>query len=422
MRKTTSVRKARAVGVLCSAFVVTITPAPVVSASPVRAGLPVGGFTSEGVSWVTNVPLSGLPTATGGRLVGRYFYVRGLSNLEIYDVSKPLDPVRVGVLDLAAPCTDALEDPDTNGKILLFTVGCPTTRSGGTLSGDLHVIDVTDKTAPQVIATLGGQGSHTYSCILDCKWAYGSHNGNIVDLRDPSNPKVLKRSWSAQLSFFNPPGFYTEYKAHDVTEVAPGIILTASTPMYVLDARADPTRPQVVARSDGSPYSFGGTAWPNRGTNRIVLSWSEALQTPRCEMRDAGKNSSLDSAFKTWDSSGWKRTGLLTGSDVYYVDNGTYTDGEPAFSGGPPGVGGCSASWFDVHPDFDRNGGLVAHAASGHGVKFLDISRTGRIAEKGYFLPHGGNTVAAYWITDEIVYTTDGHRGIDILRFETLAR
>ncbi len=383
-----------------------------------RAQVPLGGFTSERVEWLANIPLSGMPTATGARLLGKYFYVRGAGNLEIYDVSKPTAPVRVGALDVAPPCPDAVEDPDTNGKIFLFTSGCPTSRSVGTFSGDLYVIDVRDKAQPRVISTLEGQGSHTYTCILDCNWAYGSHNGNIVDLRNPRQPKLMKQSWSAQLSFFNPPGFYAAYNAHDLTEVAPGLLLTASTPMYLLDARKDPVRPTVLARSDGSPHSFGGTAWPNRGTNRIVLSWSEALQTPRCEMRDAGKGTSLDSAFKTWDASTWKRTGLLTGIDAYYIENGTYTDGEPIFSGGPPGIGGCSASWFDVHPDFDRKGGLVAHAASGHGTKFLQINERGRIRERGYFLPHGGNTVAAYWITDEIVYTTDAHRGIDILRFD----
>jgi hypothetical protein len=32
-------------------------------------------------------------------------------------------------------------------------------------------------------------------------------------------------------------------------------------------------------------------------------------------------------------------------------------------------------------------------------------------------MPHGGSTGASYWITDEIVYSVDYARGIDILRF-----
>ncbi|MGH2808277.1 MAG: hypothetical protein ACRDKT_13490, partial [Actinomycetota bacterium] len=89
---------------------------------------------------------------------------------------------------------------------------------------------------------------------------------------------------------------------------------------------------------------------------------------------------------------------------------GTYTDGSP-----PAGAVGCSPLWFDDHPRF-RNGGLVASAWAEHGTRILEVSRTGRIAEKGYFVPFAGETAAAYWITDEIVYAIDLTRGIDILR------
>lgn len=34
-------------------------------------------------------------------------------------------------------------------------------------------------------------------------------------------------------------------------------------------------------------------------------------------------------------------------------------------------------------------------------------------------MPFGGETGAAHWLTDEIVYTVDLTRGIDILRFES---
>lgn len=91
--------------------------------------------------------------------------------------------------------------------------------------------------------------------------------------------------------------------------------------------------------------------------------------------------------------------------------NGIYADGQPAVSG----YYGCSAHWFEQHPDF-KDGGLVALGFYGHGVRFLDVSSRGKIEEIGYFLGWGANTSAAYWITDDIVYTVDMHRGIDVLR------
>lgn len=353
-----------------------------------------------------------VPTATGARLVGRYLYVRGLASLTILDVADPLHPRTMSRLAMPADA-NGVEDPDTDGNILLWA---RPTGAGADGAGELYVVDVRDKTAPTIVGYLSGEVAHTYECVLDCRWAYEGQTGGIIDLRDPTEPQRLKRPWSAGLFFVNPPPMYESYDAHDVTEVAPGLILTASTPMYLLDARADPRRPKVLAVSDGSPHSFGGVAWPNGARDRFVISWSEAFQAPRCEIRDAGKDTSLDSAFKTWDARDW-RSGAFTGLDRYYIQNGTYLDGEPAFSGGPPGVAGCSASWFDVHPTFE-NGGLIAAAATQHGVKFLRISDRGRfLRDPEYFLPHGGNVVAAYWVSKRIVYTTDAYRGIDILRY-----
>jgi hypothetical protein len=77
---------------------------------------------------------------------------------------------------------------------------------------------------------------------------------------------------------------------------------------------------------------------------------------------------------------------------------------------------GCSSHWFQEHPDF-KDGGLIAAGFYNHGTRFLDVSKTGKIEQVGYFLPHGGGTSAAYWITDEIVYAIDYQRGFDVLKY-----
>ena len=40
-----------------------------------------------------------------------------------------------------------------------------------------------------------------------------------------------------------------------------------------------------------------------------------------------------------------------------------------------------------------------------------------RHPEVGYFLGHGADASAAYWVTADVVYSIDLDRGIDILRF-----
>ena len=74
------------------------------------------------------------------------------------------------------------EDPDTNGRILLVAQ-----------RRVLIVIDVSDKTAPEVLSTLDGADQHTITCVLDCTWAYGSE-GTIIDLRDPANPRLSEKT------------------------------------------------------------------------------------------------------------------------------------------------------------------------------------------------------------------------------------
>lgn len=60
--------------------------------------------------------------------------------------------------------------------------------------------------------------------------------------------------------------------------------------------------------------------------------------------------------------------------------------------------------------------------ASSRETSLIDVSRRlstprGEIVQVGYFTPVGGSTIGSYWITDEIVYSIDITRGIDILRY-----
>jgi hypothetical protein len=100
----------------------------------------------------------------------------------------------------------------------------------------------------------------------------------------------------------------------------------------------------------------------------------------------------------------------LVNTGSYQVRNGTFTDGNP-----PANAVGCSALWFQQHPDF-RNGGMVAAGFAEHGMRLLDVGPTGTVEELGYYVPYGGSVSAAYWASDEILYSVDLTRGFDILR------
>lgn len=357
------------------------------------AGLPAakaapnqGGVSSDNVEFVQHIPFE-VGTATGARVIGKYMYVTSWKSFSIYDVSDPLAPVRVST----TPFGFAFENEDvaTNGRIMIFSEELPLAR--------VHVWDVEDKTNPVEIATIDG-GEHTMSCILDCKWLYGS-DGGIVDLRNPLKPVKVKEKWGDGL----PAGS----AGHDVTEVANGLVLTSTNPMMFLDARKDPRHPKLLAVSEQMPAFVHSNQWPNKAKDKFALSTGETW-TPgtdaRCKETSAG--------LTTWDTSQWKKTHSFRKVDSFNMKNGTFADGSPAINA----PFGCSSHWFEQHPTF-KNGGLVAAGFYNHGTRFLDVASNGKIKEVGFHLPHAGASSAAYWLTKNIVYSVDYQRGVDVLKY-----
>lgn len=340
---------------------------------------------AEGVELVANIPDP--VTAVGARLVDGYFYVSSGKGIHIYDVADPEAPVLTGTFDLPHDVYYGKEDVDTNGEILLLGVDV-----GRSNSGELLVIDVSNKAAPTMLSSLtrGVLKDHTWSCVLSCSYAY-SDNGDIVDLRNPASP-ALVGDWTE--------GLPSAAGAHDVTEVASGLILTSSKPMLLIDARVDPLHPRPVAAYQvGDGVYEHGNLWPRNTKDRFMLLSGEKVG-PCAKTQDAG--------LFTFDVSKWRSENVVRPVDMFRLSNGSPTEGDALYNTN------C-AHWFDTHPAF-RNGGLVAMAWYEHGTRILSIDGKGQIEEKGYLLPADGSAWGSYWISEDIVYTVDYNRGLDILR------
>ncbi len=348
--------------------------------APAQAGPSAGGFSSDNIEYLETIPLHA--DTAGAALEGKYFYITTERDLTIYDVSDPLEPVRVGFLPLIPPGQFYFpeEDPETNGEVLLVGNG-----------GGLDVIDVEDKTNPAVIGQVEGADEHTISCVLDCKWAYGSE-GVIVNLTDPTTPKIAG-NWQDVAK---------AKSTHDVTEVAPGIVLTSSQPMYLFDARKNPAKPKIMATMVTKDGRFiHSNLWPHAMKDKFILVGGET-SGPACD--DEG-----DGQFMTFDATKWRKNHTFEMIDEYRVTNGVPTEGNAA-------ANLFCTHWFTTHPDY-KNGGLVSMAWYEHGTRLFNITSKGQIEEAGYFVPHAGSTSATYWITDEILYAADYNRGLDILRY-----
>ena len=184
-----------------------------------------------------------------------------------------------------------------------------------------------------------------------------------------------------------------------MTEVSPGIVMTASQPMHLLDARVSPGDPTVMRSATTQPGRFVHAArWPRGGADRFMLVGGEAIG-PQC-------GGSTSATFSTWDAATFREV------DSYRISDATGTTA--------PDSSYCT-HWFQEHPNY-RDGGLMAISWYEHGTRFLRIGSDGRISEEGFFLPTGapvaGQASAAYWISDRIVYVADYLRGLDVLRFK----
>lgn len=368
-----------------------------------------GGWVSGPVEYLTTIE-DDAGTAVDAVLHEDYLYLTTWRSFSIYDVSDPLDPQRVSHRHLGISVYN--EQPQTNGEILLISrdlryapllPGAPPGTSGGVLD----IFDVTDKADPVLIATYESpQRDHLWTCVLDCSYAY-SASGTILDLRDPSLPTKVG-DWSVQAP-------YRPQRYHHVLEVAPGIVLTGSLPMYVLNARRDPTAPVAMASQEpATTVPLGGilmpeslparVAWPDATTGRVAMV---SMETPF-----SGPCTDQSGDFQTFLTRGWRGAGTFEPADRYQIsENGTFTDGRP-----PANALGCSAYGLDVHPGFDTRGGSVALTFFEHGVRILDVDGRGRITERGGFLPLAGNSAQPRWLADDLLYVIDLHRGIDILR------
>jgi len=346
--------------------------------------LPPPGFASSNVEFLGNVPLHA--DTAGARIRDGYLYVTSSHELTIYDISDPVLPKPLSTLPIPEQPYFATEDVDTNGKVLLIA----------TLQS-LLVIDVRDKTLPKLAGVLQGGGSHTVSCVLDCSWSYAS-NGQIVDLRDPAKPRAVG-NWTAARA--GGPG-----ASHDVTEVSPGIVVTSTETIWVLDARRDPVHPKILATGSTPDQRFiHANLWPRGGKDRLLLvggETSEAGTGTSCSGQKAG-------AFMTWDTQGWQTSKKLRLLDSYRPAVQTPT------TGGAAAYETFCSHWFTPRPGW-KDGGQLAVGWYEHGTRFLQVSPAGKIKEIGYFVPVATTASAAYWVTKDIVYVLDYQRGLDILR------
>jgi hypothetical protein len=391
---------------------VSITAVLALGTIPAAAGNPWepttgGGWVSGPVEHLATIAQEA-GTAIDAVVHDDHLYVTTWRSFSIYDISDPRDPQRLATEPLVTGMIG--EEPQTNGEILLISRDTRMTPPGSPVrvGGVLDIYDVRDKTDPTLIGTYEStRTDHLWACVFDCDYAY-SATGTILDLRDPTEPTAVG-DWSQ----------VADYRGwHHIAEVAPGLVLTGTVPMFLLDAADDPTAPTVLAEIDVPvtvpEFSLSANetalparvAWPQQAEDRYAIV---SMETPF-----KGQCSDQAGEVLTFDTDGWEESGTFEHVDRFQIaDNGTYTDGNSPYN-----ALGCSAYGLDTHTAWGDDGRLAAVTFFEHGLRILAVDDQGSLGEIGGFIPLAGNSTAVRWGADDLLYVIDLHRGIDILEID----
>src|SRR3954451_2985135 len=381
--------------------------APALAQSPVP---PLGdAVMSDNVEYLGSIKQD-IGMTTGAKVIGNRLYVTSGKNISIYDITSPASPQGLG--DLYTNIAWENEEVPTNGKVLavasdFYSVGVPECVAAMAPDGCVQFFDVRDPANIKQVGTIP-IANHTAECALDCQYFYGKA-GTIIDARgilDGTPPKVIG-NWIDELRAQG----VDEQSCHHIREIRPGVLLTACQPFAAISINAEdggsPAHPKVLYTGAAAKFVHSAR-WPREGADKFALIGGEENFTGRCERNNS--EFSVYSAEKILSGQSTSFEGPV--AQVPPAGNGVYADGKPV-----AGALGCSVHWFQEHPSF-QNGGLVALSEYEDGVRFMQIGSDGSIKEQGYFLSLGSSSSSAKWAgKDDVLYSIDCQRGIDILRY-----
>ncbi|MCA1834572.1 MAG: LVIVD repeat-containing protein [Actinomycetota bacterium] len=398
-------------------------------------------LSSPNVSLVAHFPD---PGATGGRFVGKYFYMTSsgpaliapgpTGGLRIFDASNPELPVLVGFLPL--PHYEN-EDVDVAPERHLVLISMDKQSSNPSIAGALFIVDVMNPALPalrsvvQYPATVGevddpsptsvthkkymGGPGHIANCILQCRFAYvtGARNGTIfvIDLRNVDAPAIMG-TFKTPAAKANP--VFTQPAVHDVNVDPQGYVwMTGSGGTAMYAPVKNPLRPKLLAwvsPRDNVRYDQFIHHNSLRLNKDTVLVTEEDWEQPQCgrdeDIKAADKTiigKGEQGSFQAWHIAAPKLTPLGT----WQTELGDYLDGGAAVTIV------CSSHWFS----FNRSK-VVAVGWYNQGLRFLDVSNPRHIRQVGYWMGPMTTASAGLFVPGrgDIAYSVDYTRGLDVLK------
>lgn len=372
-------------------------------------------LSSSNVDLVATIP----GTYIGMRKVGKHLVATGTNGLSTFDISDPALPKPLAVLPIAH---FENEDVESDGKLALISED-RLSKSRGAI---LYVVDIRNMSAPKLASTLSltdltaderGAG-HIANCVAPganaCRtvWLTGGARIAVVDLTDPAKP-VLKGSFASPASnasvVFGDPKKPNSGATHDVELDATGTLwVTGSGGAFAYRLTSNPLKPRLLSgsgkegvRADVNDFILHNSKRATKSTLLVTEEdYIDEQESPPGGCRGQGK-------FQTWNVDGFEKGRNIKLQNQWKTE----VTGAPFVSGNKaPVTANCSSHWFT------ESKGVAAVGWYEQGARLLDVRNPKKITQIGYWLPPNAVTWGAYWITDDLVYTADVGRGIDVLR------
>jgi hypothetical protein len=368
------------------------------------------------------------------------FVTSGMDSLRVWDVSDGTSPTQVGVLPQLLFENEAMncgERRTDDGVRRFALVGVDAVQAspddpehvnvGG---NELVVVDVTDPTAPTILARAPGLTStHTVACVdeRDCRYAYsagGDGRFSIFDLRNLAKPKEVDANPDRDgVQAFRSPtaahkwnfdsagvGTHTGYGGSSMWDVSsprnPRLLTTTGAAGRGEDPDAEGYNDFIHHNSfRPNADNFKPNSKPSFANGNILLVTEEDYEQTDC---------TLAGSFQTWHVKrlDGTRSAIVPLDKVELSDLGNFPLPIGAF---------CSAHWFDYLP-----GGIVAIGYYGGGTQLLDVRDPQKIRSYGYAHWFASEVWDAMWVPvyddrgrqtgrkSNVVYAIDLVRGLDV--------
>jgi hypothetical protein len=368
-------------------------------------------------------------TYIGMHKVGSHLIATGTDGLSIFDIGVPTVPRPLAVLPIAH---FENEDVQADSRVAVIS----NDREKGSNGGVLYVVDVRDMAVPKLASVLSlaiagpddperGPG-HIANCVdpepTPCTtlWLTGGHRIWVVNLKDMAEPKLLgafDTPASMGSSGFGTPGKIRTGATHDVERDSTGTLwVTGSGGAFGYRLTSNPLKPKLLAgtgkegtKPDVNDFILHNSKRSSVGKNTLLVTEEDYVDDRHQDKYPPGSCNG-QGKFQTWDVSGYQsgRTMKLQNQWKTEVTGAPFVSGNKA-----PVTANCSSHWFQ------ERDGIAAVGWYEQGTRLLDVRNPKKIKQVGYWLPPNAVTWGAYWINDEIIYTADVGRGIDILRVTT---